>query len=310
MAKVENMSNNNNFSLFQDIYDNQGRLILSKGTEIELSTERIGNLKRMGIYDAVMEQYNNQPEMSFDEFLENTIPNLGASPTLNANSFIALDELEMAEVKTVEQLRKQFSNVSDQSFRKANDIVNAIIFADSSYSWKRYSNLLFTYVEWLYSHSINTAIVSCIIAIGLGYSNPALMRLAMGAVFHDIGMTLLPKEILLKSSTLTDVEYKVIQNHSEMGYSMIKDIDIPEESKLIVLQHHEKLDGSGYPHGLLGEEITEPALITMIAEFFDTATTARSYKDADTVENVLAIMKNAPHIFPDHIVDVLEKLVS
>lgn len=115
--------------------------------------------------------------------------------------------------------------------------------------------------------------------------------------------------MLLKFSEFTEVEYAILKNHCEMGYSMINEVNLPEISKKIILQHHERLDGSGYPNKLEEREINPESMITMVAEYFDTARTTTINKPAEPIKAVIDKMYYADNLFPRYIVKVLMDMV-
>lgn len=119
------------------------------------------------------------------------------------------------------------------------------------------------------------------------YRGKKLENLCLAALLHDIGMTLLPKEVLNKPDKLDEMEYAIVKNHCQMGASLLRESSIDQVVSEIILQHHERLDGSGYPYGLMKDEIMEEAKIVMEAEFFDAATTSRPYKKAKEIEDVM-----------------------
>lgn len=128
-------------------------------------------------------------------------------------------------------------------------------------------------------HCINTTIYCILIGKRRGLSKEDLTNLAKGAILHDIGKIDLNEAILLKAASLTQEEYSHIKEHSSLGYTFLRhNRALSEEAKLIALQHHERLDGSGYPKGLKGDEIHLFARITAVADMFDALTTARCYR--------------------------------
>ena len=128
-------------------------------------------------------------------------------------------------------------------------------------------------------HCINTTIYCILIGKRRGLSTEDLTTLAKGAILHDIGKVDLNETILLKAASLTQEEYSHIKEHSSLGYAFLKNNKgLSDEAKLIALQHHERLDGSGYPKGLKGDEIHLFARITAVADMFDALTTARCYR--------------------------------
>jgi HD-GYP domain-containing protein (c-di-GMP phosphodiesterase class II) len=116
------------------------------------------------------------------------------------------------------------------------------------------------------------------IAKELDMSQAKINVLEFASLLHDIGKIGIPSSILNKESKLTDEEFKLIQQHPQIGYDILKDVEFLEESRNILLQHHERIDGKGYPHGLKGDEIHILAKILMIADAYDAMTSARPYR--------------------------------
>jgi len=104
--------------------------------------------------------------------------------------------------------------------------------------------------------------------------------LRLGAIIHDIGKIYLPAEILSKPTKLTDVEYALIKSHAQVGYDILKDIAFPWPVADIAYQHHERLDGSGYPQGLKGDEICLEARIVAVADVVEAMSSHRPYRTA------------------------------
>ena len=130
---------------------------------------------------------------------------------------------------------------------------------------------------WLLRHSINVAAISLLISAYADYTPAQKRKILSGALLHDVGKMIIPGTILQKPAALTEEEKEVIKRHPLSGYRMVADSNISAESKLIVLQHHERLDGCGYPDGLGAEFICEGAKIVMIADSLDAMTSYRPY---------------------------------
>ncbi|WP_078555664.1 HD-GYP domain-containing protein [Bacillus alkalicellulosilyticus] len=131
--------------------------------------------------------------------------------------------------------------------------------------------------SYIFTHSLNVTIYTLGLAIQLGFTERQLYEIGLGAILHDIGKVQIPLSVLNKESGLTDLEYKEIKDHTVFGYEMIK--DIPGMSLMTAhcaLQHHERLDGSGYPFGRT--EIHPYAKIIAVCDVFDAVTTNRSYR--------------------------------
>jgi len=100
----------------------------------------------------------------------------------------------------------------------------------------------------------------------------------IAATIHDIGKIKLPAELLSKPSKLSDIEYQLIQSHPDAGYTILKDIEFPWPVAEVVYQHHERMDGSGYPQGLKGIEICLEARIVAVADVVEAMASHRPYR--------------------------------
>lgn len=134
---------------------------------------------------------------------------------------------------------------------------------------------------YLYEHSLNVCIYSSMLGMAAGYSREELMTLGLGALLHDIGKTKIPSEILLKPDPLTQEEYEIMKTHAELGYKLLKDeANIPLISAHCAYQHHERLNGTGYPRGIEGKEIHEFARWIGLVDSYDAMTSHRVYRRA------------------------------
>lgn len=115
--------------------------------------------------------------------------------------------------------------------------------------------------------------------------------LRVGCLLHDIGKIGVPDSILKSTGKLTSEEFEEIKKHPLIGYNICKSLDKLEGSLPVIVQHHERLDGSGYPYGLKGGEISALAQITMIPDVYDALTTKRSYRNAMSCAQALKIME-------------------
>ncbi|SFG00158.1 HD-GYP domain, c-di-GMP phosphodiesterase class II (or its inactivated variant) [Desulfotomaculum arcticum] len=135
--------------------------------------------------------------------------------------------------------------------------------------------------EYTFGHCVNTCILSMITAIRLGYSPNRLRLLAIGAILHDLGKTLIPPEVLNKPGKLTAEEYNIVQKHSEYGFELLcQNTQFENASRLVVLHHHERYNGTGYPHGLAGNQIPQNSAIVGLADMYDALTADRVYRNA------------------------------
>ena len=136
-------------------------------------------------------------------------------------------------------------------------------------------------------HSDRVSAFSVLIGHKLGLSDEDLHRLKIGGLFHDIGKIGIPDSILLSDRKLTDEEFSEIKTHPTIGAHILGDVAMFKDIIPIVLHHHERYDGRGYPSQLAGEDIPYLARIAAVADTFDAMTSKRSYRDAIEINKVI-----------------------
>lgn len=150
------------------------------------------------------------------------------------------------------------------------------------------------YDEYTFTHCVNVATLSIVFARALGYSKAKLMKLGEGALLHDVGKMRIPPSILNKPSKLTDEEFATMKKHVELGMDYLEHQIPPDEDIFsFVAEHHENVDGSGYPKGKNGNEISEFGMIAAIADVYDALTSERVYHTAMPPSKALAIIYNS-----------------
>ncbi|MDR3566023.1 MAG: HD-GYP domain-containing protein [Negativicutes bacterium] len=133
--------------------------------------------------------------------------------------------------------------------------------------------------DYLFGHSVNVCILSILTALNMNFNEARLTDLALGTLIHDVGMTTVPKEILLKVGALSAQEAQEVQKHAENGFDIVRKIrDLSTPSAHVAFQHHERFDGKGYPRGLKGDEIHEFARIATVADIYDALSSDRPYR--------------------------------
>ncbi|MEU8617088.1 HD-GYP domain-containing protein [Streptomyces sp. NPDC048623] len=137
-------------------------------------------------------------------------------------------------------------------------------------------------------HSERVGHASVLIARELGMPEPRLEVVRFAGILHDVGKLGVPTRVLRKDGPLTPEERRIIELHPEYGHEMVRGIGFLGEARTAILHHHERMDGSGYPYGLKGDEIPEYARVVAVADAFDAMTSTRSYSRARPVGTALA----------------------
>ncbi|MEE8836351.1 MAG: HD-GYP domain-containing protein [Eubacteriales bacterium] len=137
--------------------------------------------------------------------------------------------------------------------------------------------------EYTFNHSVDVATIAMVIAKNMHYPLEKIREIGVAGILHDVGKSKVPIEILNKPARLTNDEFEVIKKHSQYSFDMIKDVpELSDEIKKGVLEHHEKINGRGYPNGLTEDEIEPYAKILTVADIYDALCTTRPYKKGYT----------------------------
>ncbi|HZM19600.1 MAG TPA: HD-GYP domain-containing protein [Gaiellaceae bacterium] len=145
--------------------------------------------------------------------------------------------------------------------------------------------------EYTEGHSRRVALRAVQVGEELGLSPLRLRELATGGLVHDIGKLSVPNSILKKPGRLSDREFDVIKRHPEIGFRMLLDLGFSKGVAQVVLDHHERLDGTGYPRGLSGPAMTLEARILAVCDVYDALVSNRVYRDAFSHESALEILR-------------------
>lgn len=158
-------------------------------------------------------------------------------------------------------------------------------------------------------HQIRSADLACAIATEMNLPQDKIDGIRMAAIIHDIGKLSIPAEILSKPTKLTNIEFALIKEHATSGYEMLKNVESPWPLAQIVHQHHERMDGLGYPRKLKGDEILLEARILAVSDVVESMASHRPYRPALGVDAALAeIEKNRGILYDDSVVDACLKL--
>jgi HD-GYP domain-containing protein (c-di-GMP phosphodiesterase class II) len=255
--------------LGKSIFHENGKVLLTEGTE--LTDTLIARLKRFNIFTVYIHD-----EASEGIEIVDSIPDELRVEAMNLITE-GLDSIAGLKTKT--------SNI--QGMMKTGRAIRSIqkIFKDlvSSLNENRSAlNLLATtkvHENYLYTHSLNVSIYACQLALENGLPLKNIEEIGLGAMLHDVGMLYLSQEIINKPGKLTNFEYEQIKAHSELGFDILRSFhEIPLTVSHCALQHHERIDGTGYPRGLKDKDIHNYAKILSVADVFDAITGHRSYR--------------------------------
>jgi putative nucleotidyltransferase with HDIG domain len=171
------------------------------------------------------------------------------------------------------------------------DAMTACIAEDKSCI--KYLSGLADHDYYTYYHSVRVSAYATAIAISMGLRDEAFLRaIALGALFHDIGKKEIPISLLNKTGALTEAEWKVMRSHPLKGFEKIEETILAHIPREIVLHHHEKRNGAGYPHGLDKGSLLPEVQIATLADIFDALTSARAYQTKRTRYEALDFIKH------------------
>ncbi len=199
-------------------------------------------------------------------------------------------QVEVTEKKKIEiQLNDSFIKLKKAIEETINAFISAVEIRD----------------PYTAGHQLRVAKLSYEIASEMNLNKMQLDAIRIAAILHDIGKIYIPNEILSKPSPLTETEFCVIKNHPLAGYDILKTINFQMPVAKIVYQHHEKLDGSGYPQGLIGNEIMLEARIVNVADVVDAMISQRPYRSSQSIEDALKEIKvNSGILYDPEVVEV------
>lgn len=251
--------------LGKKIYNDEGLVLLADG--VELTDALIKRLARIDIgyiyiEDAVTEDI--------------VIPGMLQDDTRNQALKVIRGQFQQMSgasgmTKGFYHLDKKFSKVMDSILEDLSSQEDPMIMLLDMHTADNY----------LYVHSLNVCLYTLVLGIAHGYTREELRVIGLGALLHDIGKTQIPVKIVQKPGMLSDEEFRIMQAHTEIGYKILKDEpNIPLLAAHCALQHHERIDGSGYPRGLTGPQIHEYAKWLGVADSYDAMTSNRIYKKA------------------------------
>lgn len=290
--------------LGKTIYDDNGRVLLRAGAELtDAIADKIKQNKIHSLY--VLDEYSEgevediiKPELRQKtiSIVKDTFTNISRFNSLNVDDFIN-PKVAKRDLKYFDSITSIAEELLENILNNKNILVNLVDIKSMD--------------NYTYQHCVNVAILSLIIGIGLKLPKKDLLNVCVGALVHDVGKVFVPKEIINKEGPLTTNEYGLVKEHPKNGYSYLGDhYELNSVCKLITRQHHERIDGGGYPEGLTGDKINYLSRIVSIADVYDALTSDRSYRRAMCASDALEyIMANAGSMFDYEMVVVFTKLI-
>jgi PAS domain S-box-containing protein/putative nucleotidyltransferase with HDIG domain len=192
--------------------------------------------------------------------------------------------------------RKQAAEQLQQSFQKMERTLEGTIQAIRT--------MVDTRDRYTAGHQLRVTELACAIAEAMGLSSQQIQAVHVAGLLHDVGKILLPTEILTKPGRLNDIEFAMIRTHPRAGYNILKSIEFPWPIAKTVLQHHERMDGSGYPERVRGEEILIEARILAVADVVEAMSSHRPYRAALGLDTALdEVVKNSGVLYDPRVVD-------
>lgn len=245
------------------IYNEEGLTLLAEGAELTVSIIR--RLERLGIDILyVQDEVTDDivlPEMVADETRREAVKQIRTVYRSMMNDKMG----RMSYPHLGYSFRKMTESILDD-LGSREDVL--IMLGD-----------IHTTDHYLYTHSFNVCLYTLTLGMAAGHSREDLFTLGMGSILHDIGKTRISPKVLLKPGRLTDEEFAEMKRHTELGYALLKDEPfVPLLAAHCAFQHHERLDGSGYPRGIRDGEIHDFAKWIAITDSYDAMTTNRVYR--------------------------------
>ncbi|WML42989.1 HD-GYP domain-containing protein [Neobacillus sp. PS3-40] len=257
--------------LGKPIYNENEKVLLAKGTE--LTDSLIKRLMLLNIYTVyiddelsegieIVESIPKEIHLEAVSVITECLDTI-AGPNLDASNIQGMIKTERA----IRSFKKIFKDIL--SYLTENRTALNLLATTKAHS------------NHVYTHSLNVAIYSCQLAIENGLPLKKIEDIGMGAMLHDVGKMFISPEVLNKAGALTKDEYEYVKSHSELGFDLLRKIhEIPLTVAHCALQHHERVDGGGYPRGLREDQIHSYAKILSVADVFDAVTSHRVYRRA------------------------------
>ncbi|KAB2334755.1 HD-GYP domain-containing protein [Cytobacillus depressus] len=253
--------------LAKAIYNEKGQILLNEG--IMLKDVMIQRLQDLGISYIFIKEEGTE-DIEYKGTLSDPMRR-EAIQTISATFQEIQNDPQLTSSFVVERASKRFSELIRyllSEIKGKSELLNLLSEA-------------YTYDNYIFTHSLNVTLYALAIGMELKLTSKELEILGLGALFHDIGKLKVPLDILLKPERLTDNEFESIKQHAEEGFQILRKVHtIPLLVAHCAYQHHERINGTGYPRGLQGSDIHYFGKIIAVADVFDAVTSNRVYRRA------------------------------
>ncbi len=262
--------------------------LLYRSRSLPISREDLQELKECGYKNLWVPQRDYK---TYDHYLNENIEKIIRDPNIPVES-----KCELTYNASSQIMEQVFDSANPQevieSSSKVLEPVIEVIFANESAA---HNFIVRTSMDYaLYTHSVNVCLYGMSLArktLGISKQD-AMTRFGQGLLLHDIGKTAIPKEIYQKAEPLSEEEWEIMKQVPIKSLDIVKElVTITPETESIILHHHERLDGSGYPFGLKANEISMGARICAIVDVFDALNTRRPFQDRRSSFDALKLIK-------------------
>ncbi|MHC1695460.1 MAG: HD-GYP domain-containing protein [Eubacteriales bacterium] len=279
--------------LDRNLYGTKNELLLARGQVLSVShINKIAQLDHEGVYISDGDEPKNE--------LKGIISTRLKDNTVDAmrNLFGQIDKGDKSGLTyTFSRIRYLLDDIIDEISIDKNALVNMV-------DVKQFD-------DYTYYHSVNVAALSIMVGASAGFNRTKLYKLGLGALLHDIGKIFISKDIINKPGQLTREEFGLMKEHPQLGSEYLKrQWDMPIESNIAVLTHHERYDGKGYPLSLSENKQTIEGKIVCISDVYDALTSDRPYRRAvSPSEAIEHIMGNSETLFDPKVINFFIKKI-
>jgi len=288
----------------QAIIDKTGRILIARKTVLDWFL--IDSLRKMGVPGV----YVREGEEDLDEEIKIAPETVKTIEKLKVADRAKVTLSESVKKRVSEGIHYLYSDTSSPDFTStASNITHSLMQAISENDAVALNiDALKVCDEYTFKHSVDVATMAMIIARKSGMAEKDIYQIGVSGLLHDVGKSQIPNEILNKAGKLTEEEFAIMKKHTLFGYNILKEKnELPSEVVSGVLQHHEKINGRGYPLKLTAGQISDYAKVLSVADIYDALVTERPYKKGfsqqDALEMIMAMTEELDVTYMRHFID-------